>query len=319
VACAADERFLAPVSAMLHSLVVSAVDEPLDIAVLHDEPLSAQGRASVEATVEGARREGPVMLRFVAVSADELDQFPAPRFPRTIWARALLPEVLPDAERVLYLDADTIVLDSAVDLWRTDLGDAPLAAVANPIYSFMEDRPRRELGIADPRRYLNSGVLLMNLEALRRDGFGRRLLEYARAHPHNHYPDQDALSVLYGDRHLPLHPRWNAQTTLWDLRSYELPFTPDEVREARAAPAIVHFVGPFKPWHYLCSHPYGDRYFKHLAATPWDPPPVEGRTVVNGVLRRLSPVWINRWYRARQSVSQSALYRRLSGSAPSRS
>jgi lipopolysaccharide biosynthesis glycosyltransferase len=216
----------------------------------------------------------------------------------------LLPELLPEAPKVLYLDADTLVVDALGALWHTELGDAPLAAVANPLYRFMDDHPRWRLGISDRRRYLNSGVLLMNLELMRREGTAAALLAYARDHPDNVYPDQDAISALFADRHVSLHPRWNAQTTLWDLRPGDLPFAPSEVEEARQDPAIVHFVGPFKPWHYLCTHPYRAEYFEHLQATPWAAPPLEGRTPVNAVLRRLSPVWVNRWYRARQALTR---------------
>src|SRR5205814_315764 len=200
----------------------------------------------------------------------------------------------------LYLDADTIVLESPAPLWGTDLGDSYFAAVANPLYSFMDDWPRTLLGVEHPRQYVNSGVLLMNLDLMRRDQCRQRLLDYARGHPPNSGPDQDALSALFSDRHVPLHPRWNAQTTLWDLRVDELPFAATEVREARVSPAIVHFIGPYKPWHYLCTHPYRHRYFEHLAATPWPRPELEGRTIVNRVLRHLPPVWGLRWYSAQQ-------------------
>jgi lipopolysaccharide biosynthesis glycosyltransferase len=301
VATAVTENVLAPASAMLHSLLQAAGDDPVDITVLHDGELSADGQARVTKTVAG----GNAALRFLEVPADRLDRFPSPGFPRAIWCRALLPELLADESKVLYLDADTVVVDSPHELWRTDLGDAPLAAVANPLYRFMHNHPRWDLGIEDPRRYLNSGVLLMNLEVLRREDTAAQLLTYARAHPDNSYPDQDAMSVLFADRHVSLHPRWNAQPTLWDLRVDELPFSSAEVDEARRAPGIVHFVGPFKPWHYLCTHPYRGCYFDHLAATPWAPPDIEGRTPVNAVLRRLSPVWISRWYRARDALVRS--------------
>jgi lipopolysaccharide biosynthesis glycosyltransferase len=236
-----------------------------------------------------------------------------------IWARTLLPELLPEVDKVLYLDADTIVVDSPVPLWHTQLGDAYFAAVANPLYPFMDDWPGTVLGIEQPRHYVNSGVLLMSLDHMRRDGCQARLLDYARHHPDNPCPDQDALSAMFHDRHVSLHPRWNAQATLWDLRSQELPFTDAEVAEARADPAIVHFIGPFKPWHYLCTHPYRARYFEHLAATPWPRPPMEGRTVANAVLRRLSPAWVNRWFRARHALGAQAWFQRLSGGAPRRS
>ena len=226
---------------------------------------------------------------------------------------------MPNADKALYLDADTIVLESPVALWQTELDDSYLAAVANPLYPFMDNKPRVDLGIADPRQYINSGVLLMNLEEMRRDGFAKLLLEYARAHPENPYPDQDALNALASDRHVSLHPRWNAQTTLWDLRIDELPFSSDEIQQARARPAIVHFIGPFKPWHYLCTHPYRSRYFEELAATPWPAPELEGRTMVNRVLRHLPPAWVYRSLHARDALAGLAWHRRPAGAAGHRS
>jgi lipopolysaccharide biosynthesis glycosyltransferase len=308
VACAATEGFLAPASAMLHSLILAAGSETVEIVLLHDEPFTPEARGRVHETVAAAGGT----LRFVAVPGARLDEFPSGSFPRSIWSRVLLPELLPEEERVLYLDADTIVLESLAPLWRTDLGDAYFAAVASPLHRWMSDWPRAVLGIDAPRRYINSGVLLMNLTLMRQEQCHRRLLDYARAHPDNIYPDQDALSALFSERHLSLHPRWNAQITLWDIPVDELPFPSSEVYEARARPAIVHFIGPFKPWHYLCTHPYRDRYFEHLAATPWPAPQLEGRTMVNRVLRHLSPVWTNRWFRVRQASVGSSLRRGVS-------
>lgn len=300
VATAVTENFLGPASAMVHSASHAVGEASVGIVILHDGDLSADGRARVEASVAG----GNATVQFLEVPAARLAAFPAPGFPRAIWARVLLPELLPGEAKVLYLDADTIVVESPAPLWATDLADRPLAAVANPLYGFMPDHPRWQLGIEDRRRYVNSGVLLMDLDAMRREDTASQLLAYAQAHPDHEWPDQDAISALFADRHVSLHPRWNAQTTLWDLRPDELPFSADEVEEARRAPAIVHFVGPFKPWHYLCTHPYRDAYFEHLAATPWAVPAVEGRTPVNAVLRRLSPVWIRRWGRARYALAR---------------
>jgi lipopolysaccharide biosynthesis glycosyltransferase len=196
---------------------------------------------------------------------------------------------------VLYLDTDTIVLDSAAPLWDVELGDRPVAAASNPVYPFMNFHPDAALGLTNAEEYFNSGVLLLDLERMRREGSTKLLLEYAQAHPWNQYPDQDALNVVFAGRRLSLHPRWNAPQTLWHLSLPELPFTSAEVQEARSNPAIVHFVGPFKPWHYLCTHPYKDRYFEHLAATPWPAPAIEGRTALNRALRRLPPNELYLW------------------------
>ena len=83
-----------------------------------------------------------------------------------------MPELLPEVERVLYLDVDTLALDDLAPLWRTDLGDAYVGAVTNV---FQPDHlfHAAELGIR-PEDYFNSGVLLLDLAALRRDGCAER-------------------------------------------------------------------------------------------------------------------------------------------------
>ena len=312
IACAANETFLASASVLLHSLAATAGTEPLDVVVLHDEPLTPRGQTWLR---ESAGPAG-VRLRFVAIDSAVLQDLPPQHFPRTIWARMLLPEVLAEAGRVLYLDADTIVMQSLLPLWETRLDGAPLAAVANPLHPFMGEQPRLDLGIQDARRYFNSGVLLMNLDAMRSERSILRMREYASAHPANPYPDQDAFNALFSERHVSLHPRWNAQTSMWDLGLNRLPFGPEEVREARARPAIIHFTGPFKPWHYLCRHPFCDSYFEHLAATPWPAPAIEGRTPVNRLRRRLPADWMYRSLRAADALASRRLYRRRAAFAP---
>src|SRR5690348_10631607 len=60
------------------------------------------------------------------------------------YARLLIPDLFPSPiERVLYLDADCIVVGDITALWRFDLGKAAIAAVNDPGGARME----REVGI----------------------------------------------------------------------------------------------------------------------------------------------------------------------------
>ena len=295
IVCSADEAYLAPASAMLHSLYT--FHPHADVTLFHGGDLSADGLSKVQQTAAQFGAE----VRLLEVDRSRLERFPAGRFPPEIWTRVLLPELL-DGDRILYIDVDTIVMDSLDPLWSTALDDAYFAAVANPIYRFMGDYPRVLLHIEDRRDSINSGVLLLNLALMRTTDTAQVIENYARAHPDNQCPDQDALSALFHNRHVRLAPRWNAQTTLFELPDSELPFTSAELDEARRNPAIVHFIGPFKPWHRLCTHPYQNEYFRHLAATPWPRPPIEGRTLLNSVLRHLPPDWINRGLRWEDAV-----------------
>ena len=99
--------------------------------------------------------------------------------------RLLLPLMLDDVDRVVYLDVDTVMLDDVCRLARTDLGGGPVAARDSNVSEASEWRragrrlrSRRPPTCADawaPPRLraaaLNAGVLVMDLDRMRRDGF----------------------------------------------------------------------------------------------------------------------------------------------------
>jgi lipopolysaccharide biosynthesis glycosyltransferase len=210
-----------------------------------------------------------------------------------MWYRFFLTELLPDVERILYLDADTIVLDSLRPLWETDLDGCHVAAVTNV---FQEDHiplPAR-LGL-EPRDYFNSGVLLMNLDLMRRDESTAALFEYTRANAERLvWPDQDVLNAVLGPTRRRLAPRWNCMTSVLRFPWAAYVFSAEELEEARRRPAIRHFEGPSvnKPWHILCDGDRREAYFRHRRQTPWPTVRREGVTPANLVRRAWLPV---RW------------------------
>jgi lipopolysaccharide biosynthesis glycosyltransferase len=203
-------------------------------------------------------------------------------------ARLLLPELLPDVDRVLYVDADTLAVGSLTALAASPLDGRPLGAVRNVVHPDMRGR-LRDLGL-DPANYLNSGMLVMDLEAMRKDGTGEATLRFIRDDGERLlWVDQDALNVVFDGAWTALHPRWNAQNSFWTWRPWaDDVFGEQVVAEAIADPGLLHFEGPWlsKPWHYLCQHPYAGRYRQMLAATPW-PRPLVDRTVATMAIRAL--------------------------------
>ena len=77
-------------------------------------------------------------------------------FTSAMWLRIFLPELMPDADKVLYLDADTLAVDSLAPLWDTDLSGHALGAVTNVFQHNHVQRPA-ELGLSGPEVYFNSG------------------------------------------------------------------------------------------------------------------------------------------------------------------
>lgn len=279
LACATDDAYAPHCGTMLHSALARRAHAGTRVHVLHAD-LSGENRERLEQVVE---RAGST-LNWLRIDATALAGFPSQQFHIACWYRVLLPQLLPGVPRVLYVDSDTIVLDDLAALWDQPLDGRLFGAVVNPLYPFMPDRARL-LGLGGPADYLNSGVLLLDLDRMRAAGITDRLRAYAGEHPSNAYPEQDALSVVCRGQWLALHPRWNVQTTLYDLSAARLPMPQREVAEALSKPAIVHFIGPLKPWHFLCRHPLRTEYENHRRQTPWPEFEPEGRTLVNRLLR----------------------------------
>ena len=284
VACAADQNYVGHCAAMLDSLFLSNPDIEFHLHFLHPpsfEPVDRDRLDRFVARAVATSRSGrsPTMMSPASATMTII--------PKAMWYRIFLPDLLPDVDRVLYLDADTLVVDNVTALFDQPLDDAYVAAVANVLEPEFADRPQK-LGLPASQTYFNSGVLLLNLEAMRADRCTDRIVEYARSESLQ-WPDQDALNVVLGSRCILLHPRWNCMNSLYVFPEASDVFAAGQVDEACPRPAIVHFEGPqfMKPWHYLSKHPYRATYLAHRAATPWPDMHIQGRTLRNRVLRPL--------------------------------
>jgi lipopolysaccharide biosynthesis glycosyltransferase len=287
IACSTNERFAADCAVMLASLVATNPPESLHVHLLHDESLSAGAIDSLRALVAGAGGG----FDSLAVAEDPAEGWPgSDRFPLNAWYRVRLPELLPELDRALYLDADALISARLDELWSTDLDGALVGAITNPLYDSMVPRIQDDLGVPDRASYFNSGVLLIDLAGWRSEGITDAIRAFVGEHPIM-WPDQDALNGVLYRRRLHLHPRWNAMPGLWDLPARYLPYTANEIGEATAHPAIVHFVGPYKPWHFRSRHPFRGQWFVYLERTPWRGRPVEGRSLWQAMLRPLPGVW----------------------------
>ena len=164
--------------------------------------------------------------------------------------RLYLSKVLPDQDRCLFLDSDLIVRKDLSSLYDTDMDRACFAGVTDPLGRAESQRDRmRDHGVRKGR-YINSGVLMMNLSRLRRTGLDDRLLARANetAYP---YLDQDVINFTCPEEIQLLPKRYNVfpgdvSPDYDDLRRV----IPDNLLDERdfLDPAIVHYIGPDKPW-----------------------------------------------------------------------
>lgn len=286
VACAVVGDHLPHAAAMLLSLVDHGREPAVAVHLLHDEGVRASDRSLLGEMLAGLG----VGLQCHEIPDDRLHGLPTAGFTgKGSWYRVFLPELLPDVDRVLYLDVDLLVLDAITPLREVELEGMYVAAVTNVFEDAHLHRPA-ELGLSGPDRYFNAGVLLMNLAEMRRNGCTAALLEYGVANaPKLLWRDQDALNVVLGDRRVELEPRWNCMNSIMEFPRAVDVFGAEAVQEARRNPAIRHFEGPSlsKPWHYLGDPAMQGAYAVLRQRTPWPAVELEDRTLATGLIRRL--------------------------------
>ncbi len=215
VSCAAEGGYVIHSAALLDSVLAHRGGLDVHVHYLHGPRLPARSGALLRQMVEGR----DARISFLAVGDERVANLPSdPQFTAAMWHRAFLPELLPDVERVLYLDVDTVVMDALEPLWTTDVSGHYLAAVTN----VLEDRfaTAAELALDGPEAYFNSGVLLLNLgrcepttarPACVRRHATRARLDVARPGLPQRRPRRPP--------RVPLHPRWNVMNSLMGLPS----------------------------------------------------------------------------------------------------
>ncbi|MEJ7804281.1 MAG: glycosyltransferase family 8 protein [Candidatus Limnocylindria bacterium] len=271
IACAAEgQAYVAHCAAMLHSLLESNRDHDVHVHFMHGADIGGDVQKALAGMIE---REGGTVA-FLHIGDDAVAGLPTKDFTRTAtWYRIFLPELLADVDRVLYLDADLLVLDSLAPLWSVDLRNRWVGAVTNVLQDEHSHRPA-SLGLAGPRVYFNAGVLLMNLEEMRRDRCSHAVFEYGVVNADQlEWRDQDALNVVLGSRRVTLHPRWNCMNSFYSFPKTARIVGRLALRQALRHPAIRHFEGPGqnKPWHPDADSAARALYLRHARRTPWPP------------------------------------------------
>lgn len=280
VACGADDRMVRAALVLAASLAESGTSRPIVFHLLH-----APSRCDLAGLA--ARSQRPHMrIVLHEMPPGHADLPVEPPYSPAIFLRLDLAEVLADLDRVVYLDADTVVCRDICELHDMAMDGRPLAAVPDyNLFHFELHNPipirdrfgasllylKEELGIAyrGAGDYFNAGVLLLDLAAWRR----LRLAEACRAFIRGRrlqWPDQDALNVVVGSDYVALDARWNTMASA--LERMAAPTTPAQaaLREHwNADPWIVHYMGARKPWLFSPRPvPHGERFWRAAAKSP---------------------------------------------------
>lgn len=129
---------------------------------------------------------------------ERLSLFKETKLPTEAYFRLLLPELLPGIKRVLYLDVDMLILNDLKELYQTKLGNNVMGVVRD--FPFTNDKNSWAyflLGDAG-ERYFNSGMLLLNLEVMRKNNIVEKFIKFISETSQYYFlGDQDAFNVFF--------------------------------------------------------------------------------------------------------------------------
>lgn len=177
--------------------------------------------------------------RLAGISDKRSNRLRCDYYTKTIYFRLFIPAMYPEYDKGIYMDSDIVVPGNISELYNVDLeGNLIGACIDIPVQkteplAYYVDKA---VGI-DHTLYFNSGVLLMDMKALRKARLDERFLELMNTwHFDSIAPDQDYLNAMCFGKVYFLDPAWDV--------------LPDEKHRDQGIPKLIHYNLFAKPWCY---------------------------------------------------------------------
>ena len=209
----------------IKSLILSAKKRcDYTIYCVIDRSVLAEHRRVLGQMIQGSSSQ----IVFITANHD-FDRANRRGWPVAIYYRMMLPKLLPDLDRIIYADIDTIFCQDLTELAQLDMGTNLVAGVRD--YA---------------NGYINSGLLVMNLSRMRAENIYDKWLSAAHRKDYKN-PDQDLLNYTTRGRILYLPLRFNFQSMLGarlfkthDARAFD---------DLRHRLVVMHYSNWMKPWY----------------------------------------------------------------------
>lgn len=240
-----NSAYVDPLCTMLRSLAASNKNERITLYVAHSS-LTERDFEKIQFSLGIAHaRICPILLD------DELFEN-APilkRVSKETYYRIFAPLYLPrSVDRVLYIDPDTVVINPLKKFYQTDFGGSYIIG-AKHFDGPVDVWNRGRLGIKHSDRYINAGIMLMNIAEMRKSFDKNKVFSIIKKYNKILFlADQDAINILY-DGKIKTYTEFVINL---DERTFSHMLKRISVDEAlelvKANTMIIHFNGKYKPW-----------------------------------------------------------------------
>lgn len=279
-----DKKFIPYTCVTLYSIVYNSnADKKYEVIIFYDDDIDLNNKVKFDYIINQFPN---FSLRFINIKK-YFEKYclksNIPHVSKATFYRYVIPDVLPEYDKVIYLDTDLVVNADVSELYEYDLENNYFAACCDNslrqqislslsgVESYKHvDGYFKKLGFENVMEdYFNAGVLVFNTKLMREDNLSQKMLENAQNNNYIH-SGQDPMNVCTYNRVKFIPLNWNTMT--WEPVEGSLNLLPqkyyNEYMDAIKNPKIVHYAAYVKPWIYPDSF-LSEYFFKYARMTPF--------------------------------------------------
>lgn len=273
IAFVADKKYIPYVSVSLYSILKSAhPEDDLYFYIVTPKDLAVDEQAMPLAELQKIH---PFNIKFISFDRQSMLPYcPDGKKEHIPYvARLLLPWLIADIDRIIYLDSDLLVQGSLKEFYYMDFE----GAYALGVEDISAHKLHTPLLKEDYKLYINAGVILIDAKRWRTENLKEQVVSFVKQHPNCLiFPDQDILNYMLWGKLKKVDMKWNFHMDFFN----HIRLDPDNLTlpERTCKPVVLHYSFPIKPWQ-----PGG---IAHPAAHVWRtlarqcPQPIAGPSLI---------------------------------------
>jgi len=281
-----DDNYSLSGGALINSIIKNSHSEDNYDIVILENGVSVRNKTRFCSLLKG---KDNFSIRFFDVNAfsEMKSVYTRAHFSAATYARLFIPSLFSSFEKVLFIDADTIVESDVAELVHIELGDNLIAAVRDIVMEgFVKfgaiahiDEPKNiaakeyletVLEMKDTQQYFQAGIILFNISQMQKENTYGKLMQAMKARNY-WFLDQDIMNKVFNDRVYYLSNEWNVYHGNGNTDDFfpNLKFeTYMGFLKSRQHPKMIHFAGENKPWD--TPHvDFFDNFISYINNTPW--------------------------------------------------
>lgn len=179
-------------------------------------------------------------------------------------------DLYPNIDRILYIDADMICLNSLNKIEEIDMTNYYIAAATDEQGA---ESHKARLGLSKNDFYCCAGLIWFNLSKWRQDKIRHKCFDYFN-NPVNKsiikFGEQDVLNKVCQGHIYELPITYNMFNYYWLHHKKNIPARyKTQIDKYKKEAIIIHFIDSCKPWFKDCLDPKKKLYWKYHSKTPW--------------------------------------------------